>query len=245
MRSCLTDGVDALGNLVPDSESFTMIWVAGSDYAQVDLPLLYNLPDTPHGFPDEGFAGVDVDGLVVSSGGAFEGGFYAQSESRVGGVFVRTYDPVNTGDRVRVRGTLSTSGGERIVDAHIIDATPGAEPRPIAASLQNLGGGPMGKYTPGTKGGVGLSTTGLLVRVAGTIRRHSGQVFIDDGSDIHPEPGVRGVRIALDNLADAGAVQLPSDGCHAIITGICGTEVYNEEVRRVIRPRRQADIREI
>lgn len=239
----LTDGVDQSGNPVPDSDPFTMIWVAGSNYLRVDLPLLRNLPDTPFGGISEGFAGVDIGGLAVSSGPAFWNGFYAQAEDRTGGVFVQSGEPVSTGDRVRVRGTLSTSGSERVIIAHSVESEPGEAPAPVATALRGIGGGRMGKHTPGTSGGAGISSTGLLVRVAGAIRYSAyGDAYIDDGS---PAPsdgsGVRGVRIDRGYLPVP--LSLPSEGAFVRLTGISGAEVNDEgEILPVIRPRGQEDV---
>lgn len=243
MRSYLKDGTARDGSPVKDSEPFTMIWVAGSNYAQVDLSLLYNLPDTPPGFPDAGFAGVDIDGLVVSAVDAFEGGFYAQSESRSCGVFVRSSEPVAPGARIRVKGILSTVGGERAITAHAITKTSGVAPRPLAMSIRALGGKAPGKYTPGTQGGTGLSTTGALVRVAGIVRYHGEIACIDDGSPIYRAPGIRGIRIATETLDWENSITLPDDGKPAVITGISGSEEDAGQIHRVIRPRGQADIR--
>lgn len=244
LKLYLKNGVDHYGNHVQDSDPWTMIWVTcdpnnleAPAYAQVDLPLLRNLPDTPPNPTDSGFAGVDVSSLVAS--GIFPSGFYAQTENQTGGVFVRTTQAVSLGDRVRVKGNLSTNGSERIFTAtEAISATPGLAPKPLGVTTRLIGGGPAGKYTPGTKGGVGLSTTGLLVRVGGVIRYSGTSSYISDGCTM--PSGLPGVRISQDLLG--APLTLPTDGNPLAISGISGTEVVGVDVLPLIRPRGQADV---
>lgn len=237
----LENGIERLGAPVPDSEPLTMIWVAGSNYARVDLATLRNLPDTPVGAPGNGFAGVDIEGLVVSA--VFAYGFYAQTEGRTGGLFVETSEVVNAGDRVRVKGWLSTHGAERWIQAAEVASADGSEPAPVFVNTRDIGGASSGRYTPGTRDGIGVSTTGLLVRVAGVVRYDMlGSAYICDGSGAPDDgSGIPGVRISQDMLSQP--IELPADGSWAAITGISGTEVVGEsDVLPVIRPRSDADV---
>lgn len=240
LKTYITNGIDHDGNIVSDSDPWTMIWVTSDTdnidapaYAQVDLQILRNLPDTPSDPTYNGFAGVDIDGLVVS--GIFSTGFYAQTEGRTGGVFVQASQSVSLGDRVRVKGYLSTNGSERIITANEnITAASGNPPKPLGVTVGHIGGGSMGKYTPGTTGGIGLSTTGLLVRVAGKIKKLGSDAYICDGSS-------QDVRISQDMLSSA--LTIPADGKCVAITGISGTEVASDgSILPVIRPRKQEDI---
>jgi hypothetical protein len=237
----LENGIDRYGAPVPDSGLLKMIWVAGSNYARVDFATLRNLPDTPYGAPGNGFAGVDIDGLVVSA--VFASGFYAQTEGRTGGVFVETGESVSAGDRVRVKGWLSTHGAERWIQAVEVTSTEGPEPAPVFVKTRDVGGASSGRHTPGTKDGIGVSTTGLLVRVAGVIRYDMwGSAYICDGSGAPDDgSGIPGVRISQEMLSQP--IELPADGSWAAITGISGTEVVGEsDVLPVIRPRSGTDV---
>lgn len=244
IKTYLTNGVDHFGNRVQDSDPWTMIWVTcdpnnldAPAYAQVDLPLLRNLPDTPPNPTDSGFAGIDVSSLVVS--GVFPSGFYAQAENQTGGVFVRTTATVSLGDRVRVKGNLSTNGSERVITAtEPISATAGIPPKPLGVITRSIGGGSAGKYTPGMKGGLGISTTGLLIRVAGVVHYSGTDAYINDGSQL--PSGLPGVRISQDLLGTP--LSLPADGKPLAISGISGTEVVDGNILPMIRPRGQADV---
>lgn len=244
LTTYLCNGVDHLGNSVLDSNQWTMIWVTndpnnpnGPAYAQVDLPLLRNLPDTPSNATSLGFAGVDINGLVVS--GIFSTGFYAQTEQRTGGVYVITSQAVSLGDRIRVKGNLSTNGSERIITTtEDITATSGSPPKPLGVTAGHIGGSSTGKYTPGTTGGVGLSTTGLLIRIAGVVRNLDSNTYVSDGSTL--PSGLPGVRVSQDLLSTS--LTFPSDGKPIAITGISGTEVVGDDILPVIRPREQSDI---
>ncbi len=240
LRSRLTDAVAAGGAALAPSAEFLTVFVAGSDYAKVDLGLLRNLPDTPPGSPANGYAGVDVEQLVVSTGDAFAGGFYAQTPGRSAGIFVQSTADVTEGDVVRVRGKLATVGGERVIVADSVESQPGAAPRPLSTTVRALGGGSMGRYTPGTEGGVGVSSAGLLVRVAGTLREHDGSLYLDDGS-APAEGQPAGVRLLLERLASPFA--LPEPGSVVVVVGICGQTVDADgKVRPVLQPRRPEDV---
>lgn len=246
--SYLHNGIDHLGNPVPDSEPFTMIWVTARNndnddpaYAAVDLPILRNLPDTPL-FPlENGWAGVELAGLVVSA--VFPSGFYAQTPGRTGGVFVQGGSGVVAGDRVTVRGWLATQGSERVVvlNEPVEKTASGPAPRPLTLRCSAVGGARMGKYTPGTKNGAGISNTGLLVRVAGVLRSESGKLYVDDGSPaVNDAASVGGVKVST-QLLGLPAV-FPPSGSFVVLTGVSGTEETSSGVIPVIRVRGQSDI---
>lgn len=240
LRSYLKNAVAKGGAQVAPSAEFYTILVAGSDYALVDLPLLRNLPDTPAGSPANGFAGVEVRNLVVSTGQAFAGGFYAQTPGRSAGVFIQSNTPVAEGDVVRVRGKLATVDGERVIVADSVETEPGAPPRPLGMTVRSLAAASAGRYTPGADGGVGVSSVGLLVRVAGTLREHDGVLYLDDGSaSLGGQPA--GVRLSLERLATP--FSLPEPGSVVIVTGVSGHVVDGDgKIRPVLRPRGPGDI---
>ncbi len=247
--SYLHSGVGHLGQPVPDSEPFTMIWVTARNndndapaYAAVDIPLLRNLPDTPL-FPlENGWAGVELSGLVVSA--VFPSGFYAQSSQRTGGVFVQGGAGVVPGDVVTVRGWLSTRGSERVVvlNEPVEKTSSGAPPAPLHIRCSSAGGGRMGKYTPGTAGGVGISNTGLLVRVAGVLRSEGGRLYVDDGSPAANDASLAaGLKVSTELLGSP--VSFPPAGTFVVLTGVSGTEETPGGIIPVLRVRGQPDIR--
>ena len=67
MKFKVMDAILANGAPIPDSEELTMTWVAGSNFAQLPIHEIRNLPDTPAGSPTNGFAGVDLRSVVVTS----------------------------------------------------------------------------------------------------------------------------------------------------------------------------------
>lgn len=246
--SYLHSGRDHLGNPVPDSEPFTMIWVTARNndndapaYAAVDLPLLRNLPDTPL-FPlENGWAGVELSGLVVSA--VFPSGFYAQTPGRTGGVFVQGGSGAAPGDRVTVCGWLSTRGSERVVllNEPLEKTSSGAPPRPLSVRCSDVGGGRMGKYTPGTRDGKGISNTGLLIRVAGVLRSEGNRLYVDDGSaPVNDAASVRGLKVSTELLGSP--VVFPPAGSFVVLTGVSGTEETSGGIIPVIRVRGQSDI---
>jgi hypothetical protein len=246
--SYLHSGIDHRGNPVPDSEPFTMIWVTARNnnndipaYASVDLPLLRNLPDTPL-FPlENGWAGVELNGLVVSA--VFPSGFYAQTAGRTGGVFVQGGSGVVPGDRVTVRGWLATRGSERVVVANEPVEKTASGPAPGALTLRcsAVGGGRMGKYTPGTAGGAGLSNTGLLIRVAGILRSEAGRFYVDDGSPaVNDAASAKGLKVSTELLGSP--LVFPPAGTLVVLTGVSGTEESSAGIIPVIRLRSQSDI---
>ncbi|BCW97816.1 MAG: hypothetical protein KatS3mg024_0643 [Armatimonadota bacterium] len=240
LRSYLKNAVAKGGGQVAPSAEFYTIFVAGSDHALVDLPLLRNLPDTPAGSPGNGYAGVEVRNLIVSTGQAFVGGFYAQTPGRSAGIFVQSNTAVAEGDIVTVRGKVATVAGERVIIADSVEAQPGAPPRPLGITVRSLAGASMGRYTPGAEGGVGVSSVGLLMRVAGTLREHDGVLYLDDGSaPVGGQPA--GVRLSLERLASP--FSLPEPGRMVIVTGVAGHTVDGDgKIRPVLQPRWPEDI---
>lgn len=241
-RFKVMDAILANGSPIPDSEELTMMWVAGSNYALLPLHDIRNLPDTPPGSPANGFAGVDLRNLVVTSAyGQFQGGFYVQTLDRTGGLFVQSGLSFQPGDRISIlQGHLRTLGAERAIQA--VNITPGQSGQsvsPLFMKASAVGGPPTGKYTPGIADVQGVSNTGLLVRVAGRIIHSGGRVYVNDGSRF--PPGHPGLEVDVSMLS--GAVFLPLNNQHAVITGISGIKEVSGQYYPVIRPRSQSDIR--
>ncbi len=239
----LTNGLDWWGVPVADSGKITMIWVADSNYAEVDLFHIRNMPDTPSGSPGNGFAGVEVNGLVVSSGNAFYDGFYAQTSDRSAGIYIESTQSVSAGDVIDVQGTLKTSGGERIIDADSVTISSGNAPEPMFMPTRSLAAGAPGKHSPATYEGAGLSPTGMLVKLAGVVRYDTwGDAYLDDGS-ILPDYGNEKPGIRIDTYKLSSPITLPADGTFTTIVGIAATEkTFSGDVVPILRPRGQMDI---
>ncbi|MFQ3548624.1 MAG: hypothetical protein SNJ70_02590, partial [Armatimonadota bacterium] len=185
---------------------------------------------------------VHIKDLIVSA--VFDNGFYAQTANRTGGVFVSTYYPlVNIGDKVEIKGTLGTNGAERVIYANEIYPESATPPKPLYVNLKNIGGGSSGRHTPATKQGVGLSTTGLLIKASGVIKYSNyGDAYLDDGSPV-PEniDNIKGIKISQEYLSSS--LTLPSEGQYTTVVGVSGSEVDdNGDIIPVIRPRGQFDI---
>ncbi len=89
--------------------------------------------------------------------GAFGGFFYIEEDERYSGIRVLWPLPVAVGELVTVAGTVE-QGSERCINAYsVVPAGSGIVPGPLGLTLGKLGGG------------VGLSNTGLLVRVGGRV----------------------------------------------------------------------------
>jgi surface-anchored protein len=170
--------------------------------------------------------------LVVSA--VFDKCFYAQSKNRAWGILVGSSNSVSVGDTVGISGYEYIRSGERtLVATSPVIYEPGTEPKPLLTTLKNVGG------TQDTNVQTRISTTGLLLKVAGKIRRQDDRVYIDDGStSASTSPGTL---IAMDLLQSE--LSLPEDGSFTIIIGIGGMEKLDcGGTVLVIRPRSQNDI---
>lgn len=179
---------------------------------------------------------VMVSSAVVTA--VFPDCFYMEEPKRISAIKVLMYGAkVKEGQVVDVSGVLSSSGTERqLVDAKILDiqGTRSAI-KPLALSNKGLGGGSIGKYTPGVTKAVGLNNVGLLVKTWGRVKSVTSGTYsyfvIDDGSKspvkVIPPSGTR----------------LPAVGAVAVVTGIsCIDSDGKGSLSRAIRIRKESDI---
>jgi hypothetical protein len=141
---------------------------------------------------------------------------YVEEADRSSGIAILSKDPdlwssqLRAGDKVDADGIITVIGGEAVVSDAILTITPGVPgntPKPYLLTQHNLGGGPFG-IQPGITGGIGLSTTGLLVKIVGTVTSgeewSSGWItdaagntcaYLDDGSGLSAGFGAAGVKV--------------------------------------------------
>lgn len=177
---------------------------------------------------------------------------YVEEPDRTSGIGIISTDPVlwtdppYPGDKIDADGTLAVIGGEAVVNNASISKTPGWPtdvPPPLGMAQTALGGGPFG-IQPGVTGGSGLSTVGLLVKVAGKVTSGTvddgwipgptGQVYayIDDGSGLRSSCPASGLKIITDPLtAEYRPIAL-----NQIITvvGVSSVEQDNGSLRPVV-----------
>ena len=141
-----------------------------------------------------------------------------------------------------LRGQLYTIDGERVLlQAEVVPSQfPVVPAEPVAMKIAAVGGADWmydeidGTGQKGVTGGVGLNNIGLVVRVKGQYWPRDQTMFmVSDGSPTLLKcllpPGVE-----IDPLWTAGM--------NMTVTGVCSTEMVNEDLFPVVRVRTQGDI---
>ena len=199
---------------------------------------------------------VMLHGQVLStSSGELGGRLYVQTEDRSSGVLLSFGSSVpaglSEGDKVDVLGQVADVSGERgIVSPVVIKLGTGSSPKPLGLSNRALGGGAFGlqgavvdRYSLPRKMAAGLNNIGLLVKTAGKVTAVASDWFyIDDGSRLRDDTGNTGVRVSF----DPDKIVRPDTGQYVSVTGISSCEFVPNSTtirRRVLRPRKQDDIR--
>ncbi|MBP6962944.1 MAG: S8 family serine peptidase [Armatimonadetes bacterium] len=184
---------------------------------------------------------VRVSGKVVTAGTNEMGGyFYIEEAERFAGIRVDTSEAVPPESVVTVAGQLTTSGGERRIEASKVEITSsnGQMPGPLGLRGSYLGGGQLSPYTPGVAQGIGLNNVGLLITTWGRVTYSAGNYFyLEDGSGLQSEPGRTGVKVLC------GGVPPPVEDAYVQVTGISSCEEIESSYVRVIRVRNTADIK--
>lgn len=178
---------------------------------------------------------------------AFEGFsdyFYIEDETRISGIKVipAPGQPVaKVGEKALVEGRIGVQNGEAVIFASKVVVTPTEETiEPLGMNGRCIGGLPLGIQPVTLRGGSegyqwpdNLNTTGLLVRIAGTLRVDTSSypfVYkVDDGSG-YPirlvyEPGISG-----------------NDGDKVIVTGVAGVAWDGANGFRVLLLRSSDDV---
>lgn len=163
--------------------------------------------------------------LAVSA--KFGSAFYIEDADRGAGIRVHDFQTnLVAGNTAVFYGVLGvTSSGERCVgNPKIANPTSGVAIAPLAMSGKAIGGGMLG-YTPGVTGGIGLNTTGLLVKTAGLVTHElNGVIYVDGGVGITDESDHPGIRVS-------GVTQSRSwQGCYVTVTGVVSTRKVGDSV---------------
>jgi hypothetical protein len=176
-----------------------------------------------------------LEGKLVTAGNAtFPGFFYLEDENRASGIRVVATTPVWTNDIVHVSGTLDTNeDGERCILADAIGKAdcPGNAPLPLGMRCCDVGGGALGLWAGGVKGGFGTNNVGLLIRVWGrVVAIGAGCFYLQDGSNMADGPS---------GLKVVGAVPVPAGtdpiGRYVAVTGISSCYKFGGDIYRLVR----------
>lgn len=190
---------------------------------------------------------ISIANKVVTAGTNQLGGmFYIEETNRLWAIKVVTGSTVNEGDLVTVTGTLATVDGERQItaDSVVVNQQGVAVPQPLQKTVVPIGGGPLNEWTPGPIYGTGVHTGGILVKVFGFVRdRGSNFFYLDDYSGVWVPSGqgTAFVPIRAKVVCPAG-VTIPANGTLVSVVGCSSIEKVGEELRRMIRLRKQADL---
>lgn len=180
---------------------------------------------------------------------------YVEETDRSAGIGIISTDPILwgtdvpvPGDRITADGTIAIVGGEAVVNNASLSRTPGSPddiPQPLLMTQKRLGGGPFG-IQPGVTGSQGLSTVGLLVKVAGKVTSEdyfglSGWVsdqmgntcaYIDDGSGLVFDPEFGGIKVIADPIVHTTKPIMKDDMMTAV--GVSSVEEVNGEIHPVV-----------
>ncbi len=178
---------------------------------------------------------ITLTGMVVSATSSqLAGSMWVQELDRASGIRINSASLPTTlvGQIVTVQGTISTSGGERVIINPVVGGTGTAVvPKPLSIANRSIGGGAANPAD------TGLANVGLLVTIWGEVTYVGSDYFYaDDGSNLADGSGNRGVKVHTRTLTR------PSFGQTAVVTGMCSAEVVGSVTRRVIRPRIQTDL---
>jgi thermitase len=199
---------------------------------------------------------VSLSGVrLTTSSGEIANRLYVQEEKRSSGIMLYFAGAVPTGladgDCVDVSGSVGVVSGERAIMSPTVTKrtdTTNSKPRPLAMTNQTTGGsalagqvGVVNQYSYPRTMALGLNNIGLLVRTTGkVIQVGTNWFYLDDGSNLDDGTGNDGIYV------DVGlTIVRPNTNKKIIITGISSCEILSGSpvARRVLRPRRQADIR--
>jgi len=178
---------------------------------------------------------ITLTGKVVSATSTqFTGSMWVQEADRASGIRVNSASLPTTslGDVVTITGTISTSGGERIITSPVVTWTGSSTaPKPLSIPNRSVGGGAA------SPADTGVANAGLLVTIWGDVTFVGSDYFYaDDGFHLADGSGHLGIKVHTRTLTR------PSFGQSAVVTGMCSAEVSGPVTRRVIRPRVQTDL---
>jgi len=193
--------------------------------------------------------------VLSTSSGEISNRLYVQDPNRSNGILLYFSGSVPAGladgDFVDVNGSVGVVSGERAIMSPSVtkrtDLT-NSKPRPLGMNNQTTGGdayagqvGVVDQYSYPRKMAKGPSNIGLVVRTAGIVKAVGTDWFyLDDGSNLDDGTGFTGIYVYVGT-----SIVRPNINKKVIITGISSCEILpgSPVARRVLRPRRQADIR--
>lgn len=212
--------------------------LSDSPYSDSPAPPAPGSRDTIKWLPEG--AQVLISNGVVSA--AFGDHFYVEKSDRTFGIRVDSPDYVWPGELVDVTGVMGTDGGERCVVASSgnvaeVDYTY-TYPIPIPLGMANkqLGGGPVGSFTPAVADMVGVNNTGLLARAWGRVTATSydnnyycNVFYIDDGSNLQSDltdpTNPSGTRYTGLKVYDTTGDLLPDENSYQTVNGVSSAEI--------------------
>lgn len=201
-------------------------------------------------------APVSLTGVVLStSSGEIANRLYVQDRNRSNGIMLYFTGSVPTGladgDFVDVTGSVGVFSGERaIMSPSVTKRTDlaNSKPKPLGMNNQTIGGGAFAsqvgvvdQYSFPRKMAVGVNNIGLLVRTAGKVNQVGTDWFyLEDGSNLDDGSGNNGIYVYV-----GMSIARPNTGKNVIVSGVSSCEIMSGSpvARRVLRPRRQGDIR--
>lgn len=199
---------------------------------------------------------VSLTGVVLTtSSGEIANRLYVQDAKRSNGIslYFSTSVPAGLadGDFVDISGSVGVVSGETaIMNPSVTKRTDlaNSKPRPLGMNNQTVGGGVFGgqvavvnQYSFPRKMADGINNVGVLVRTAGKVKQVGTDWFyLDDGSALDDGTGNTGIYVYV-----GMSIARPNTNKNVIISGISSCEILSGSpvARRVLRPRRQSDIR--
>lgn len=188
----------------------------------------YTVTPDPKSLPDN--TGVQVAGVINAGTSQFSSSASVEQPDRSWGIRLNTVTAAcSPGDSVVVTGRMGTVYGERCVMCDSVSKLgTTATPKPLAMTNAAV----ASAFKPDTRG--------LLVRTYGVVRSVDTTYkyfIIDDGSL------AGGIPVLYSGLASGNTIAPPLVGQKVIVTGPSSGGATAGQIRRVIRPRNQADIR--
>ena len=199
---------------------------------------------------------VSLSGVVLSTAsGEIANRLYVQNTDRSSGVMLyfsgSTPAGLADGDFVDVTGSVGVVSGEVAITSAAVTKRvdlANAKPRPLGMNQKTIGGGAFGnqvgvvnQYSYPREMATGANNIGLLVSASGKVR-HVGTdwFYLDDGSDLDDGTGNTGIYVYV-----GLSIVRPNINRVAVVTGISSCEIMpgSSVARRVLRPRRQSDIK--
>jgi len=190
---------------------------------------------------------VGFSGIVTANPSSITRAIFVEAPDRSSAIRVYQTSGVpnpEVGSIVHVVGTLTETGGERIIGSPTvtIDGMASEPLEPLYLTNKTVGGQALNSYTPGITYGFGPYNIALLVQTTGkvlAVDTVSKIFFIDDGSAV-PNGDQQGVAVSYANATTT--ITPPSEGQNVIVTGLSAIRNYAGSRYPLIRLRGQSDL---